>query len=299
MPSKKEIKGHINSVRETQKITSAMYLIASNKMTKAKKEWHETSPYFSALRNEISRMFMYVDDSSSPFLERPNRREHPEETYGMLVITSDKGLAGSYNKDVIAEAYKLAEAHPNIKTYMVGEFGRQYCLSNKIPFEERDFFIGKHPTLGRARRMSNLLFDEFLQGKLKRIYLVYTDYKNGMKVEARTEQVLPLPAKRFHLHGRDVTKESKYEFLSPVEKVLENIIPSYLTGYIYSALVDSFFSEQSDRMMAMDASNENAQKLLDQLGLDYNHVRQDSITQEITEISAAAKAQEQNGISGR
>ena len=135
MAGTKEIKTHIQSVQETKKITNAMYLIASTKLQKARQELDNTRPYFQALRAEIKRIFRDVQDVDSHYFY-PAQGEHPlDGTYGCLVITADKGLAGAYNQNAIKEALKLLEQHPDTNLFVVGEYGRRFFASHGIPIE--------------------------------------------------------------------------------------------------------------------------------------------------------------------
>jgi F-type H+-transporting ATPase subunit gamma len=144
----------------------------------------------------------------------------------------------------------------------------------------------------RAREISDLLLDLFCRGELKKIFVVYTDMKNSLTQQALSTRLLPFHRGQF-VAAPTTEKQVKttFEFFPSVEIILDLMMPSYVTGFIYSALVDSFCSEQNARMTAMNAANQNAEKLLEDLSVQYNRVRQAAITLEITEISAGAKAQ--------
>ena len=294
MAGTKEIKTHIESVQETRKITNAMYLIASTKLRRARQELDNTRPYFEALRGEIKRIFRTVKDVDSRYFY-PAQGEPPlEGTYGCLVITADKGLAGAYNQNAIREAQKLLEQHPDTKLFVVGEYGRRFFAQHHIPIEQSFLYTAQNPTLARAREISAALMEGFEQGKLKKIFVVYTDMESSVSFQANCTRVLPFHRTYFAetaLTEQPVTEP--FEFLPDVQAVLDSMIPSYVSGFIYSALIDSFCCEQSARMTAMDSANQNAEKLLEELSLQYNRVRQSAITQGITEVSAGAKAQRQ------
>ena len=276
MANTREIKNRIESVQQTRKITNAMYLIASTKLRKARNDLANTRPYFYALRGEIKRVF---------------RTKPREGTYGCLVITADKGLAGAYNQNVIKEAEKLLAQHPDTKLYVVGEYGRRYFDQHKIPIEHSFLYTAQNPTLDRAREISALLLDGFLAGTLKEIFVVYTDMESSLLSEAKSTRLLPFHRTQFAPPAKEKAVQEPFEFYPSVGAVLNSMIPSYVSGFLYSALLDSFCSEQNARMTAMDAANQNAEELLSALRLQYNRVRQAAITQEITEISAGAAAQ--------
>ena len=296
MAGTKEIKTHIESVQETKKITNAMYLIASTKLRRARQELDNTRPYFDALRREIKRIFRTVGDEAvdSPYFY-PLEGEPPlDKPSACLVITADKGLAGAYNQNAIKEVLKLLEQHPDTKLFVVGEYGRRFFASHNIPIEHSFLYTAQNPTMARAREISTLLLDGFRQDKLDRIYVVYTDMASGMAYEAKRTRVLPFHRAYFaDPSGTEAPVEQDFEFLPDVNSVLDSMMPSYVSGFIYSALIDSFCCEQQARMTAMDSANQNAEKLLGELSLEYNRVRQSAITQEITEVSAGARAQRQ------
>ena len=293
MAGTKEIKAHINSVRETKKITNAMYLIASTKLRRARLELEHTRPYFEALRREIKRVFRTANDVDSRYFYPVDNDTPREGTYGCLVITADKGLAGSYNQNAIREALKLLEQHPDTKLFVVGEFGRRFFAQKNIPIEHSFLYTAQNPTMIRAREISALLLDGFDRGELKEIFVIYTDMENAMTFRARSTQVLPFHRTHFALPEGERGITEPFEFDPSVGAVLDNMMSSYISGFIYSALIDSFCCEQNARMTAMDSANRNAESLLGDLSLEYNRVRQAAITQEITEVSAGAKAQRQ------
>ena len=294
MDGTKEIKDHIDSVQETKKITSAMYLIASTKLRKARQELDNTRPYFEALRREIKRIFRTVGGEAvdSPYFY-PMEGEAPlDKPNACLVITADKGLAGAYNQNAIKEALKLLDTHSDTKLYVVGEYGRRFFASHNIPIEHSFLYTAQNPTMARAREISTLLLDSFEKDELDKIYVVYTDMGNGMDFRAKCTRVLPFHRTHFAdsaLVEPPVT--TPFEFLPSVQAVLDSMMPSYVSGFIYSALIDSFCCEQQARMTAMDSANQNAEKLLGELSLEFNRIRQSAITQEITEVSAGARAQ--------
>lgn len=291
MATIKEIKNRINSVKDTQKITNAMYLIASTKLRKAKNELDLTRPYFTELQEEIKRIFRIAEDVENKyFYPITGERDFPG-SYGYLVITADKGLAGAYNQNVIKEAMRLMSQHENPKLYVVGEYGRHYFLSHNIPIEQSFLYTAQNPTISRARVISKILLDLFDRRELSKIYIVYTDMQGAINSQACSTRLLPFHRAQFITPDNHEKKIKRpFEFVPSIETVLDNIVPSYVTGFIYSALIDSFCCEQNARMNAMDSANRNAQSLLDELSVQYNHIRQSAITQEITEISSGAKS---------
>lgn len=290
MASTKEIKNRIKSVQDTQKITGAMHLIAATKLQRAKAEFDKTRPYFEAVKGEIKRIFRTNEDIDNRYFY-PVTGEHDfAGAYGYLVITADKGLAGAYNLNVIKQALSIMSTHDDNKLYVVGEYGRQYFAAHKIPIEKSFLYTAQNPTMHRAREMSSILVDAYQKGELKKIFVIYTDFHSGLNDEACAARLLPFHRANFTTPAKEKSVDIPFDFEPSMEQVLDQIIPSYVTGFIYSALVSGFCSEQSARMTAMDSANTNAEKLLDELGRQYNHIRQSDITREITEIASGSRS---------
>lgn len=292
MASTSEIRRRIGSVRQTQKITHAMYLISQAKLRKAKQELDNTRPYFQALQTEIGRVFNADSTIESRYLipADPNAKPLPGVS-ACLLITADKGLAGAYNQNVIRQGQQLMAEHPGTALYVVGEYGRRWFAQRGVPVEKSFLYTAQNPTLDRARHIAELLLDRFDAGEINSIWIIYTDMKNGLEATVHQAQVMPLHRERFHAATAATAGDAVYEFVPSAKAVLDNAVRSCLTGYIYSALVDSFCSEQSTRMTAMNAADQNAEELLKDLSVQFNRARQAAITQEITEVSAGERAQ--------
>ena len=292
MASTSEIRRRIGSVRQTQKITHAMYLISQAKLRKAKQELDNTRPYFQALQTEIGRVFNADSTIESRYLipADPNAKPLPGVP-ACLLITADKGLAGAYNQNAIRQAQQLLTAQGDAALYVVGEYGRRWFSQRGIAIEESFYYTAQNPTLDRARHIAELLLERFDAGKISAVWVIYTDMKNGLEAVVRQERILPMHREHFHAAAAAAAGDKVYEFVPSAGAVLDNAARSCLTGYIYSALVDSFCSEQSARMTAMNAADQNAEELLKDLSVQYNRARQAAITQEITEVSAGERAQ--------
>ncbi len=292
MASTSEIRRRIGGVRQTQKITHAMYLISQAKLRKAKQDLSNTRPYFDALQNEIGRVFNADSSVESRYLE-PVQQPAKEEVLrpACLLITADKGLAGAYNQNAIRQAQQYMADHPDTVLYVVGEYGRRWFAQRNIPIEKSFLYTAQNPTLGRARQIAELLLERYDAGEINAVVVIYTDMKNGLEAVVRQAQLLPLHRERFIAAAANTAKDDVYEFIPSPNAVVNNAARSCLTGYIYSALVDSFCSEQSARMTAMNAADQNAEELLKDLSVQFNRARQAAITQEITEVSAGERAQ--------
>ena len=291
MATTKEIKNRINSVKNTQKITSAMYLISSTKMRKAKAELERTRPYFDQQEHEIKRIFQTTIDVTSKYFY-PKTGRKPAETYAYLVITADKGLAGAYNHNVLKAAEEEMRKHKKVKLYVVGEFGRRYFTKHNIPIEKSFLYTAQNPTFTRAREICSILLEEYDKRAVDEIRVIYSDMENELVSTVKKERILPFDRREFLTKKENKNeKDMHYEFTPSVDEVLNHVVIGYVAGYIYGALVDSFSAEQNARMNAMSSANKNAEELLAELSIQYNRVRQAAITQEITEVAAGAKAQ--------
>ena len=256
MASTKEIQDRITSVRDTQQITNAMYLIASMKMRKAKRELDGTRPYFEAVSKEIKRIFRTAENVRSHYFYSSESEIEAEGTDGLLVITADKGLAGAYNQNVLKKAEEILKQNPDTKLFVVGEFGRQYFQRRKIEVEQNFLYTAQNPNMARAREICLSMLTPYEEGKIKRIFILYTDLKNGMVTEPVYARLLPFKPSSFQTTTEEKKVKTPFIFMPSIEAVLDRLVPSYVSGNIYSALVDSFCSEQQARMSAMKAAGD-------------------------------------------
>ena len=292
MANLREIKNRISSVKSTQKITNAMYLIASTKLQKARAEQEKAMPYFRLQESEMQRIFRRRNDINSHYFY-PETGRKPAESYAYLVITADKGLAGAYNHNVLSLAEKEMARHKNVHLFVVGEYGRQYFMKRHIPIEQTFLYTAQNPTFRRARKIAEELLYLYNEGVCDEIRVIFSEMGHGgADAVVRRTQLLPFERGKFGKYEEQTEGYRKeYEFYPNPTAALENIVPSYVAGYIFGALIESFCSEQNARMNAMKSANDNAQELLDDLSVQFNRVRQAAITQEITEVAAGAKAQ--------
>ncbi len=289
MASAGEIKLRIGSIQETKKVTDAMYMISSVKMRRAKREVESTEPYFKALKAQISELFLYIPETENRYFRAPLAEGQEHRRRGLLVVTSDKGLAGAYNQTAIKEAEEYMRRHPETVLFVVGECGRQYFLNKKIKMADDFAYSAAFPTVWEARKICTDLLEYYNTERLDEIDIIYTDYNNGRPSQCKRNCLLPLDRSRFYSSDREDTRRDK-EFYPDPDTVLDGIIPSYLTGFIYSSLVDSYCSEQEARMTAMSTAGKNAEEVLKKLQMQYNSLRQAAITREMVEITSGAKA---------
>lgn len=295
MANTREIQDRIKSINDTKKITSAMYLISSSKLKKAKQSLMNTEPYFYSLQENIARILNSadVDLTKLKYFENDVEKTEEEKKKGYIVVTADKGLAGAYNHNVIKIAEEQIEKNPNNCLYVIGQVGSHY-FANKTDTMARDFkYTIQNPRLTRARSIAETIMDVYMEDELDEVYIIYTRMINSIASEAEMLRLLPL--KKGDFLTEELTKQLKEEesfaFLPSQEEVLKTIVPNWISGLVYGALVEAYCSEQNSRMMAMQASTDSANEMLRELNIVYNRVRQAAITQEITEVISGAKAQ--------
>ena len=292
MASITEIRSRMRSVEQTLKITNAMYLISSAKVKKARKQLSEVEPYFDRLAKTILDIFRHSPDLQHRYIEGHEKPKEERKT-GFVVITGDKGLAGAYNHNVLklAESYLARKKDPTL--FLIGQMGRHYFEKKNISIDGEFMYTAQDPTLERAREIVDTLVGLFEQGALDDIYLVFTHTYSAMRMEPEIIKLLPLDRAMLSAR-RGLSEADQYRDVvryepSP-EAVLDVLVPGVIRGYIFAALVESFCSEQSSRMSAMDSASESARDMLKTLSLEFNRARQGAITQEITEIAGGAEA---------
>ena len=291
MASAKEIQDRMRSIKDTLKITNAMYMISSSKLKKSKKMLADTEPYFYTLQSEMSRILRHLPDMNSIYFKTNAEIPERKRKAGYIVITADKGLAGSYNHNILKLAEEELEKRDDYKLFVLGELGRHYFEQKGINIDKQFHFVVQDPSLSRARRLAEDLLKLYHENQLDELYIIYTTMVNAMQEEAQVAQLLPLKKTDFKIPVPiDIPLEGLA--LKPsAEEVMDHIVPNYVVGFVYGALVEAFSCEQNARMMAMEGATNSAKQMLKELDIEYNRARQAAITQEITEVIAGAKSQ--------
>ncbi|TDT62393.1 ATP synthase F1 subunit gamma [Fonticella tunisiensis] len=272
-----EIKRRIRSIRNTQKITKAMGLVATVKVRKLKERSDSSNPFYEVFNEAIKNIALSIDLNDSIYF-----RQNNSDTDVYIVITSDSGLCGSYNANVINKALEHMYGK-KVLLITVGERGKSFFTRNKYETLAEFVEVGDTPSLKDAQEILRPALEVYREGKVRNIYIVYTRFYSPVKQEVEVLKLLPV-------ERPGETSRSEMEFDPSPDSVLDYAIPSFLRAAVFNALTNSTTSEYSIRMTAMDAATKNAGDILDKLNLEYNRARQSSITQEITEIVSGAEA---------
>lgn len=293
MASAKEIQSRMRSIQDTMKITSAMYMISSSKLKKARKTLADTEPYFYSLQSAIGRVLRHMEDTEHKYFDERAEIAPEARKIGYIVVSADKGLAGAYNHNVFKIAEDCMENRENVQLFVLGEVGRQYFFKKDVDVDTNFRFTVQKPTMHRARVISEKMIAMYLEGELDEVHIIYTRMANAATMVAEKKQLLPLKKAAFNTSVQKLVDihQEEIEMIPSAEEVLNSIVPNYLRGMIYGCLVESYASEHNSRMIAMDAATSSARDMLKDLSIKYNRVRQAAITQEITEVISGAKAQ--------
>ena len=291
MASAKEIQDRMRSIKDTLKITNAMYMISSSKLKKSKKMLADTEPYFYTLQSEMSRILRHLPDMNSIYFKTNAEIPERKRKAGYIVITADKGLAGSYNHNILKLAEEELEKRDDYKLFVLGELGRHYFEQKGINIDKQFHFVVQDPSLSRARRIAEDLLKLYHENQLDELYIIYTTMVNAMQEEAQVAQLLPLKKTDFKIPVPIDIPLERLALKPSAEEVMDHIVPNYVVGFVYGALVEAFSCEQNARMMAMEGATNSAKQMLKELDIEYNRARQAAITQEITEVIAGVKSQ--------
>jgi F-type H+-transporting ATPase subunit gamma len=289
MANAKEIKERMKSVQDTMKITNAMYMISSSKLKRSRKMLEDTEPYFYTLQSTMARILRHIPDMEDIYFQ--TNEDKKDLKVGYIVVTADKGMAGAYNHNVVKLAEQQLAKYKNPKLFVLGEQGRHYFEQHGMNIDEQFHYTVQNPTLHRARKIGMTILDSYLARELDEVYIIYTKQVNAVQTQAEQLQLLPLKKADFKMVLPSDISAKKLILRPSPNAVMDRIVPNYVIGFIYGALVESYCSEQNARMMAMEAATNSAKDILHDLDILYNRVRQAAITQEITEVIAGAKAQ--------
>jgi F-type H+-transporting ATPase subunit gamma len=287
MAAGKEIRGKIKSVENTKKITKAMEMVAASKMRKAQDRMRAARPFSEKIRHVAANLGKANPEYVHPFMELNHAK-----AAGYIVVTTDKGLCGGLNTNVLrALTNKLKEqqaAGMGAKAVAIGNKGLGFLNRTGVPVVSHATQLGDTPHLDKLIGPVKVLLDAYVAGEINAVYLCYTKFINTMKQEPVVEQLLPLSANL--LKDDEVHSTWDYIYEPDAQTVIEELLIRYVEALVYQSVAESMASEQSARMVAMKSATDNAGNVINELKLVYNKTRQAAITKELSEIVAGAAA---------
>ena len=281
----RDIKRRKGSIQSTQQITKAMKLVSTVKLQKAKGRAEQTDPYFQYMYRTVSSILARSGNIDHPYL-----RSGESQKKAIVVLTSNRGLAGGYNANVVKLITESDDvAKEDVVIYAVGRKGIEILERKGYHIEVDASEIMENPTYPDAAALCKRVLDDFAEGKIGEIYLAYTHFKNTVSHEPKLLKLLPV---EYDADAKDSAEgaDALMNFEPEDVEALDMIIPKYISSLIYGALMEAAASENGARMQAMDNATSNAEDMISDLSLKYNRARQGSITQELTEIIAGAEA---------
>ena len=290
MAGSKEIRMKIKSVQNTRKITKAMEMVAASKMRKAQERMRASRPYGEKIRQVASHLAQAHPEYRHDFLVR----REPVRNVGVVVVTSDKGLCGGLNTNLlrlVTQSMKQwQDGGATVQTVAIGNKGLGFLQRIGAPVVAQLVHIGDTPHLDKLIGPLKVMLDLYSEGKVDAVYLAYNRFVNTMKQEPVVEALLPLPKE--YLAGETSAEAAAWDYIYEPDPrtVVDDLMLRYVEALIYQAVAENIASEQSARMVAMKAASDNAGNVIDELQLVYNKTRQAAITKELSEIVGGAAA---------
>ena len=283
MANLKNIRSQIKSVTSIQKVTKAMKMVAAAKLRKSQENMEKARPYSGRIKDLIASLINDVDTSLLPLLEKPSNSEN----YGFVIITADRGLAGSFNSNIIKQAEIAIKncGRENSHILCIGKKGYEY-------FNKRGYNVVKYYenlwhdlNYNQSTILGNDIINLYLDNQIDSVNIIYNYFKSAGSQEVHSNQILPL---KFENNTQQLAQDIIYE---PSKTILvQSLVPKYFNTQIWQFLLESFASEQAARMLAMENATENAKEMIGELNLEFNKARQSAITTEMLEIVGGAEA---------
>jgi F-type H+-transporting ATPase subunit gamma len=282
----KEIRTKIASVKNTQKITKAMEMVAASKMRKAQDRMHAARPYAHKIRQVIAHLGLANPEYKHPYLV-----PHSDvKRIGLIVVSTDRGLCGGLNsnlfRDLLRRMKKWSEAGMDIDMSIIGNKAVGFFSRIRANIVAQTTHIGDEPTVELLIGAVKVLMDEYIKGNIDEVYLASNQFVNSMTQTPRVERLVPVPS------GDDEELKYHWDYIyePDAKDVLDQLLTRYIESLVYQDVIENIACEQAARMVAMKSASDNAGKLIDELQLIYNKARQAAITQELSEIVGGAAA---------
>ncbi len=270
----------IRAAQKTQQITRTMQMVSASRLKKSQEKWTQSKPYLEKVTQTLSHLQNTGARLIHPFFEK---RE--EQSIGLVVVTSDRGLCGTYNANVIHLAETFLSQHPHAQSdlILIGKKGDDYFKKRQRPIFLRTLDISGRPDFEKISNITARLTEAYLSRRFDAIHMIYTTYRSALSIKPVVIQLLPLE--------KDATEKEVKTYLEPsCDDILNQLLPTYISAKIYVSLVEAFTAENSARMIAMKNATDNAQEMIRHLTLLRNKARQAAITKELLEIVTAGEA---------
>ena len=280
MATMREIKRRRSSVQSTQQITKAMKLVSTVKLQRTRTRAENSKAYFQYMYQTITSMMAKVESVDHPYV-----KGNGSKGIGIVVVTSNRGLAGGYNANIVRMIQAKGFEKEQVRIYAVGHKGSEGLARRGYEVVDDYSDVIEEPMYSDARKIGERLLKDFASGEIGEIYVAYTEFKNTVSQVPKMTRLLPIEV------GEVTETDGAIMSFEPnEEEAIALLIPKYMTSILYGAFVESIASENGARMQAMDSATNNAEEIIHDLELKYNRARQGAITQELTEIIAGADA---------
>jgi F-type H+-transporting ATPase subunit gamma len=283
----REIKRRRSSIQSTQQITKAMKLVSTVKLQRARTRAENSKAYFQYMYRTVTSMLAKAGTVNHPYV-----RGNDSKNIGIVVVTSNRGLAGGYNANIVRMIVGSGLDKERVRLYTVGRKGADGLARKGYEIISDYSDVIDDPTYADAKELARKLLADFANGDIGEIYVAYTEFKNTVSQIPKLIKLLPVKAEDAETDdkGSTIDKLTPMNFEPNEEEAIALLIPKYMTSILYGAFVEAVASENGARMQAMDSATNNAEEIISDLELKYNRARQGAITQELTEIIAGAEA---------
>lgn len=288
MASMKDIKRRRVSVQSTQQITKAMKLVSTAKLQKARSRAEDSKAYFNCMYQTMTSLLAKAGNLDHPYV-----KSNGCEKKAIVVVTSNRGLAGGYNSNIVRLITGSDFKKEDVRIYAIGGKGMELLKHRGYEVVADYSEIIEEPVYDDAKVVATRLLDDFAKGEIGEIYLAYTFFKNTVSHIPTLMKVLPVEAQEAEEGEEEanaVDKITPMNFEPEEEEAVRLLVPKYISSILYGAFIEAVASENGARMQAMDSATSNAEEMINDLELKYNRARQGAITQELTEIIAGAEA---------
>jgi F-type H+-transporting ATPase subunit gamma len=293
MANLRDVRLRMRAIEQTLQVTKAMDLISTAKLRKGRRVLEDTEPYFTRIQKSMYDIVAGSGDVRSDFFGRKTEDENYHSA--VVVISSDKGLAGGYNANIFRYVNDLCSKLKNPILVLIGAIGYRYFMHSPYLILENFSFKSKLPEVEDAKEIADYIIAQYLWGMFDEVHIVYTHMYSSIKMLPMAKYILPLRADTMRQELNQIetkVRESySFEYIPSEKAVFDALVPLYIKGLVYGCFVEAYASEQSARIAAMDEASKNAEEMLASLRIHYNRVRQASITQEVSEIISGSSVQ--------